>query len=70
MPKKGKKQRIPNAVRNNSILKGVSESSSAKAAEQKLEEDFLISFKYLDREQGQTLEEWEKEGILARALKN
>lgn len=68
MAKKGKKQRIPSAARNNSILKGVSESNSAKAAEQKLEDDFLLSFKYLDREQGQTLEQWEQDGILARAF--
>lgn len=63
-----KRKHIPNATRKNSLLKGVSESDLAKIEQQKLDEDFLISFKYLDREQGQTFEEWETEGILARTI--
>lgn len=52
------------------LLKGVSESKTSSQIEQELEivNDFLISFKYIDPNQGQTLEQWEKEGILARAI--
>jgi hypothetical protein len=63
-----RKNRIPKIQRQGSILKGVSDSESAKAEEQNLNEDFLISFKYLDRTQGQTLEQWEQDNILARAI--
>ena len=67
MPK-NKKNRIPKVERKSSILSGVSDSQSARVAEQKLEEDFLISFKYLDRNQGQTLEEWQQDALLAKAI--
>ena len=36
--------------------------------DQNHEEDFLVSFRYLDPTQGQTLCEWEQAGILARGI--
>lgn len=61
-------KKIPEVKRKDRIIKGISSSETAQIAEQKISEDFLISFKYLDRNQGQTLEEWQKEKILARAI--
>lgn len=48
---------------------GISKNPLAEYDEQELLSNmFLLSFKDLDRSQGQTLEEWEREGILARAM--
>jgi len=57
------KNRVPKPHQRESLLKGIS-----KINIQDLEKDFFISFKYLDRNQGQTFEEWEQEGILARSM--
>lgn len=62
------KKKIPKQTKKN-LFSGKSQSVEARQREQELLNNmFLLSFKDLDREQGQTLEDWEKEGILARAI--
>lgn len=46
-------------------LAGVSINDEAVA---KSEKNFAVSFEYLDRNQGQTFEEWEEEGLLINML--
>lgn len=48
-----------------SLLKGISKPT-AKQEHEKFH--FVISFKHLDKNQGQKFEEWESDKILARAL--
>lgn len=65
-----KRKQIPKTKKKN-LLKGKSKSEEVEnlvKSTQNLNDDFLVSFKYLDRQQGQTLEEWESEGILAKAM--
>lgn len=47
------------------LKSGVSYNEEALAS---YEKKFTISFQYLDRNQGQTFEEWEKEGLLFNML--
>jgi hypothetical protein len=61
-----KKQLNKYALKKNNILDG---KSNNEKAEEKFGENFRISFQYLDEIQGQTFEEWEKEGILADAMR-
>lgn len=49
------------------LFKGMS-SVAFPANAQNEDDDFLLSFKYLDRNQGQTLCEWEADGILAAGI--
>lgn len=49
-------------------MEGASESRLASERESGVGEDFVISLKHMDREQGQTFIEWEQDGILAQAL--
>lgn len=53
----------PKPHEKQSLLKGLSNLTG-----QNLEKDFIVSFKYLDRAQGQSFADWEQEGILARAM--
>ena len=50
---------------NLGLKKGVSYNEEAIS---KYEKKFVVSFQYLDRNQGQTFEEWEKEGLLVNML--
>lgn len=68
MGKNKSKTKIPKSKRNKSIINGVSESTTAKQNEQSDNGDFVLSFKHLDANQGQTLQEWEAGGILAQAI--
>lgn len=60
----------------NSIIKGKSSQNNLglrnkafnEEALQKYNDNFAISFEYLDRNQGQTFEDWEKEGLLVDML--
>ena len=63
------KNKIPKTKKPKSLISGLSESIKARQSEQELSNSlFLISLKDLDREQGQSLADWESEGILARAF--
>ncbi len=53
------------ATKRCSELMGVSENSIVN---DKIKRNFVVSFEYLDRNQGQTFEEWEKEGLLVNML--
>ena len=64
MARHGKRKLLNNTRKN--LLSGRSESTAT--LEDKEEGRFLLSLKYLDREQGQTLSEWEGSSILAKAL--
>ncbi|WP_052126195.1 hypothetical protein [Ureibacillus massiliensis] len=68
MGKPKQKFNIPTQKRNQSLLKGVSDSPTAKQNEQTINDYFLISLKYLDRTQGQDFSEWEQENLLAKAM--
>lgn len=52
------------------VGKSKRKSLMAGASERELPDDkeFVISFKHLDRQQGQSLPDWEQAGILAKAL--
>lgn len=60
-----------NNVKNCSTLKRniLQGKSKSEPANKKYEENFRISFQDLDEVQGQSFEEWEKDGILADAMK-
>ncbi|ACV64602.1 hypothetical protein Dtox_3909 [Desulfofarcimen acetoxidans DSM 771] len=60
--------KIPKTKKQRSLFTGLSNNNKAKQDEQDSNSMFLFSLKDLDREQGQSLIEWEKEGILARAF--
>ncbi len=62
---KGKE--IPKQKKKKSLVKGISSSNTAKQSEQE-SNNFVLSLKYLDVTQGQTLCEWENDGILAQAI--
>lgn len=59
-----------------SMLKGKSSQKNLglknvalnKDAIEKFGQNFVISFQYLDRNQGQTFEEWEEEGLIVNML--
>lgn len=53
------------AAKRRSELTGVSENNIVN---DKIKRNFVVSFEYLDRNQGQTFEEWEKEGLLVNML--
>lgn len=58
-------------IKNKSINKHLGLKSGVSCNEEALsnyEKKFTISFQYLDRNQGQTFEEWEKEGLLVNML--
>lgn len=65
---KGNRVKGLSSKRNSSLVRGMSNSKTASINSQNTEEDFLISFRYMDRNQGQTLDEWQEDGILARAI--
>ena len=61
-----KNSRIANkSQRTLGLKKGVSYNEDAMSNYKK---KFAISFEYLDRNQGQTFEDWEKEGLLLNLL--
>lgn len=60
------KSKIP-SQKKTSMINGLSYSTTAKNNEQS-NGDFVLSFKHLDPNQGQTLTEWEEDGILAQAM--
>lgn len=61
--------RVPKQANRGNLFSGVSLSVKAREeAQAGASGMFLLSFRDLDREQGQTLGEWEKEGMLARAM--
>ena len=64
MARHGKKKPPNNAKR--SLLSGKSEIAASSEDEE--EGSFLLSLKHLDREQGQTFNEWEESSILAKSL--
>ena len=67
MPKKkNNKGKLP-AYRHQSIINGQASSKTATNS-QNIEEDFIVSFKYLDRNQGQSFKQWEETKQLARAM--
>lgn len=47
---------------------GLKQVSKNEEALEKLGNNFVVSFQYLDRNQGQTFEEWDKEGLLVNML--
>lgn len=53
------------ATKRCSELMGVSENSIVN---DKIKRNFVVSFEYLDRNQGQTFEDWEQEGLLVNML--
>jgi len=57
---------IPKPHKRQSLFKGLSESVKARQDEQ--DRMFLVSFKDMDRTQGQTFAEWESEELLSKAL--
>ena len=64
MARHGKRKPLNNTKKN--LLSGRSEGAATLEDEE--EGRFLLSLKYLDREQGQTLSEWEESSILAKAI--
>lgn len=62
-------RKIPKHKKQKSLLNGISKNERAKRDEEDQNNSlFLVSFKDLDREQGQSLTDWEQQGILARAI--
>jgi hypothetical protein len=58
-------------IKNKSELKNLGELSRVSYNEQaiaKLGQNFVVSFQYLDRNQGQTFEDWSNEGLLVNML--
>lgn len=53
------------ATKRRSELMGISENSIVN---DKIKRNFVVSFEYLDRNQGQTFEDWEQEGLLVNML--
>lgn len=50
------------------LNRGLKQKSINEDAVKKYYSNFIVSFQFLDREQGQDFEDWEKEGLLLKML--